>query len=182
MTRGVGIVTNHAACSSTVADVTSRTAASPADVFADCAAARGLRVPGLTAWTAWETFADFAAVGFGPATDTAGGPVVDPDADALLYQWGTFGLTGRPQFHLVLSRQLIVGVGDDLRGVHEQFNCRLRYDLDRMLSGLGRFESCWVPDGGTAATSWIAEIGGRPEWAVLAPIAPVGVELSSERA
>lgn len=130
-------------------------------------------MPGLTAWTAWETFADFAAVAFGSA---------DPAADALLYQWGTFTLTGRPQFHLVLSRQLTVGVGDDLLPVHEQFNCRLRYDADRTTSSLGRFDACWVPGDAKPATSWVAEIGGRPEWAVLAPLAPVVVELSSERA
>jgi len=153
--------------------VTSRTTASPADVFADCAAARGLRVPGLTAWTAWETFEDFVGVAFSAAAD--------PDGDALLYQWGVFVRTGRPQFHLVLSRQLVVGVGDDLLPVREQFDCRLRYEVDPTLAALGRFESCWVPDAETAATSWLAEIGGRPEWAVLAPIAPVRVELFSER-
>lgn len=154
--------------------MTPRTSASPADVFGGCAAARGLTVPGLTAWTAWETFADFAAVAFGSATD--------PDADALLYQWGTFTLTGRPQFHLVLSRQLTVGVGDDRLAGHEQFNCRLRYDTGQTTSALGRFDACWVPGSGQPATAWIAEIGGRPEWAVLAPIVPVAVELSSETA
>ena len=157
--------------SSTVAVVTSRTAASICDVFADCAAARGLTVERLTAWTAWESFADFAAVAL---ADRSG-----PGADALLYQWGTFAFTGRPQFHLVLSRQ--VAVGPPGADAFVQFDCRLRYDVDPTLGALGRFESSWVADGATAASAWLATVTGRPEWTVLAPLVPVAVEISGEQ-
>jgi hypothetical protein len=160
--------------------VRSRTTASVADVFAECLAARGLTTQRLTAWTAWETFADFAHVAIG-ASET-------PDGDALLYQWGTFTTTGRAQFCLVLSRQValdvveIVGMGRaGAATVYEQFDCRLRYEVDPTLTALGRFESSWLQDGETALTGWVAQISGRPEWAVLAPLRPFAVELTSER-
>jgi hypothetical protein len=154
------------------ADVTSRTASSLSDVFAECAALRGLAVSGLTAWTAWETFADFAAVDVAPAPDG--------DPEALLYQWGTFARAGGMQFHLVLSRLVAVDVGLDAP-VLEQLDCRLRYATDPTLTALGRFESMWSADGDTALTSWVAQISGRPEWTVLSPLAPVSRELSTER-
>lgn len=154
------------------------------DVFGDCVAARGLTPDRLTAWTAWEAFTDFARVTVG-ASDA-------PDGDALLYQWGTFTTTGRAQFCLVLSRQValdvveIVGMtrmggGPSTVTVYEQFDCRLRYEPDPALAALGRFESSWLQDGETALTGWVAQISGRPEWSVLAPLRPVAVEITSER-
>ena len=160
--------------SSVVAPV--RTPADLAAVFAGCARARGLDPDGFTAWTAWETFADFAGVRMPAASGL--------EADALLYQWGTFTRSGVLQFHLVLSRQVVAAKGDlSLVGHDEylQLDVRLRYAVAPTLTSLGRFESSWVQDGERAAGAWVAQVSGRPEWAVLSPLRPVAVEVTSER-
>lgn len=160
--------------SSVVAPV--RTPADLAAVFAGCARARGLDPDGFTAWTAWETFADFAGVRVPAASGL--------EADALLYQWGTFTRSGVPQFHLVLSRQVVASPGEvSLVGREEflQLDVRLRYAAAPTLTSLGRFESSWVQDGERVASGWLAQVGGRPEWAVLAPLRPVAVEVTAER-
>ena len=153
-----------------------RTPSDLAAVFAGCARARGVDPDGFTAWTAWESFADFAAV----RMPSAGGL----EADALLYQWGTFTRSGGPQFHLVLSRQVAAAKGDLSLVGHEEYlqlDVRLRYDAVPTLTSLGRFESSWVQDGERAASGWVAQVSGRPEWAVLSPLRPLAVEVTSER-
>jgi hypothetical protein len=36
-----------------------------------------------------------------------------------------------------------------------------------------------VAGGDTALTGWIAQVSGRPEWPVLAPLRPIDVEIGS---
>lgn len=153
-----------------------RTPADLVAVFAGCARARGLDPEAFTAWTAWETFADFAAVRMPAAAGL--------EADALLYQWGTFTRSGQPQFHLVLSRQVVAARGEVSLVGHEEYlqlDVRLRYAAAPTLTALGRFESSWVQDGERAASGWVAQVGGRPEWATLAPLRPLAVEVSADR-
>lgn len=162
-----------------------RSPADLAEVFASCTRARGLNGERFTAWSAWETFADFAGVRLAGA-DGIG-------ADSLLYQWGTFFRSGRRYFHLVLSRQVLAtrsatdaadgvdaGAGDGREG-YLQLDVRMQYESVPALSDLGRFESSWLQDGERAASSWIAQISGRPEWAVLNPLRPGEIEISAER-
>lgn len=161
---------------STVRSATVRTPEDLAGLFAGCTRARGLTTARFTAWSAWETFADFAAVRMRAADGL--------EADALLYQWGTYHRGGRTLFHLVLSRQVVAAPGEVSLVGHDdylQLDVRLTYEVDPTLTALGRFESSWVQDGERAASGWVAQVSGRPEWSVLSPLRPVAVEVTSER-
>jgi len=59
----------------------------------------------MSALSAWDLFIDFAEVPFAV-------PEV-PDADGLLYQFGTHAFTGEPTFYLDLVRQFVVFGSDE---------------------------------------------------------------------
>ena len=68
---------------STVSSATVRTPEDLAGVFAGCVRARGLTTDRFTAWSAWETFADFAAVRMRAAMQRYGLGMVRPKGMGL---------------------------------------------------------------------------------------------------
>lgn len=102
----------------------------------------------LTTRTAWLAFMRFARQCFATAPT--------PDADGLLFQYGTYAFSGRPMFTVDLTRQF--DVSDD-EGEHEhyvQVHCELRYECEPVLDALGSFDSWFFHDANADLEEWCA--------------------------
>lgn len=101
----------------------------------------------------------------------------EPDADMLLYQFGTNNLHGESSFSLSMVRQFIKA-DDNL----VQIDCELLYSPTGELATVGSFNE-WEPtdaldpDGRRA---WLAGLAERPEWLVFDQLAPVGLTIDGE--
>ncbi|MBN6545630.1 hypothetical protein, partial [Actinacidiphila bryophytorum] len=88
---------------------------------------------GLDAEGAWRAFLRFAWLRF-DLTDT-------PDADGLLFQYGTYAFDGPAVFMVDLTRQFEIA---DRQGDHDHFlqvHCELRFGAAPALLALGSFDS-----------------------------------------
>lgn len=134
----------------------------------------GARSPGggLTTRDAWLAYLRFGRRRF----DTA----PTPDADGLLFQYGTHTFTGTPKFTLALTRQFAVV---DANGAHEhhlQVHCELRYAPTPALTRLGSFHSWFFHDADADVAPWADAMGGR--LVALADCVPGEVEVYAELA
>ncbi|WP_237296851.1 hypothetical protein [Streptomyces sp. 3211] len=122
---------------------------------------------------AWRAFLRFARRPF---------DVPDaPDADGLLFQYGTHAFDGPPMFTLDLTRQF--GICDD-DGDHDHFvqvHCELRYAPGPALDALGSFGSWFFHDSGDDLDSWARALTERPAWAVLGGLEAAGIRVYAEQ-
>lgn len=136
-----------------------------ARVFEGVLAERGLTRAALTPEQALDAWLAFGRVAF---RVPRGGEV-----DGLLYQYGIYDFTGQPRFHLDLTRQFAVRGSDEF----VQFHCDVQFDTRPGLAALGRHDEWWFSEEGNL-DAWGAALRARPEWGVLASLAPVAVDVN----
>ena len=80
-------------------------------------------------------------------------------------------------FRLSFVRQLAT----DADGGLTQVECSLDYALSTSLGDLGAFHQWWFPTPGLALDEWFAALAGRPEWALLNQLTPLGFGFETDR-
>jgi hypothetical protein len=135
------------------------------EAFGQLLASRGLAAAELLPGHALQLWLDFASTPFDvPA---------QPQADGLLYQWGTYDFTGQPLFHIDLVRQFALFDDDE----YAQFHLDVRLPVAPELTTLGSHSEWWWSDGGVPLDAWRRRLVARPEWVVLASRSPSAVEV-----
>ncbi|CAG7641686.1 conserved hypothetical protein [Actinacidiphila bryophytorum] len=128
---------------------------------------------GLDAEGAWRAFLRFAWLRF-DLTDT-------PDADGLLFQYGTYAFDGPAVFMVDLTRQFEIA---DRQGDHDHFlqvHCELRFGAAPALLALGSFDSWFFHGGGGDLDEWAEAMSGREGWARIRTLKPAGIRVHQER-
>ncbi|MFA7762828.1 hypothetical protein [Streptomyces sp. NRRL S-448] len=105
-----------------------------------------------------------------------------PDADGLLFQYGTHAFDGPATFALDLTRQFEVCDDDGDHDHYVQVHCELRYAPVPALDALGSFESWFFHDTGDDLDAWARGLTERPAWAVLGALGPAEVRVYREQA
>lgn len=104
-----------------------------------------------------------------------------PDADGLLFQYGTYAFDGPPTFTLDLTRQFEVSAGDDDHGCYVQVHCELRYGLTPALEALGSFHSWFFHDAGVDLGVWARGLTERAAWAAIHALEPTEIKVYQEQ-
>ncbi|UUU18881.1 hypothetical protein [Streptomyces sp. DSM 40750] len=121
----------------------------------------------------WLRFVRFGSQRF----DTAG----TPDADGLLFQYGTHSFEGPRVFTLDLARQFEV---NDATGEHDhyiQLHCELRYEPVFQLRALGHFESWFFHDTDDELDRWADGLGLHQFWEILRNFHPTEIRVYQEQ-
>ncbi|MGW3911406.1 hypothetical protein ACWEBX_07720 [Streptomyces sp. NPDC005070] len=104
-----------------------------------------------------------------------------PDADGLLFQYGTYAFDGPPTFTLDLARQFEV---IDSGGDHEhyvQVHCELRYGRAPALESLESF-NCWFFHGaGDDLEEWARGVTERAAWTAIRRLRPAEIRVYQEQ-
>ncbi|MEV6021493.1 MULTISPECIES: hypothetical protein [unclassified Streptomyces] len=105
-----------------------------------------------------------------------------PDADGLLFQYGTYAFDGPPAFTLDLTRQFELC---DRNGDHDhyvQVHCELRYPLTPALEDLGTFTSWFFHHGGDDLEQWARGLTEQPAWTLIRKVRPTEIRVYQEQA
>jgi hypothetical protein len=103
-------------------------------VFKRLAVEAGVDLSRATPVQAWDVFSRFSREGFRVPRE--------PNADGLLYQYGTYDFGDGLWFRLDLTRQFAVRDEDE----YLQFRCELRYEPLDVHVRLDRFDEWWWYD------------------------------------
>ncbi|MER5890009.1 hypothetical protein ABT160_39805 [Streptomyces sp. NPDC001941] len=104
-----------------------------------------------------------------------------PDADGLLFQYGTHAFDGPPAFTLDLTRQFEIS---DSNGDHDhylQVHCELTYGHAPTLEALGSFDSWFFHDAGDDLDEWAHGLTERPAWATIHRLKPAEIRTYQEQ-
>ncbi|MEU9317103.1 hypothetical protein [Streptomyces sp. NPDC048295] len=104
-----------------------------------------------------------------------------PDADGLLFQYGTYSFDGPATFTLDRTRQFEINDSDGDHDHYVQVHCELRYAHAAELQALGHFESWFFHDGGGDLDRWTEGVVSRAAWSVVRELRPVDVKVYQER-
>ncbi|WP_329063183.1 hypothetical protein [Streptomyces sp. NBC_01429] len=104
-----------------------------------------------------------------------------PDADGLLFEYGTYAFDGPRTFTLDLSRQFEVSDSDGDHDHYVQVHCELRYGLAPALEALGSFNSWFFHDAGDDLEAWAQGLTGRAAWTAIHRLKPAGTRVYQER-
>lgn len=104
-----------------------------------------------------------------------------PDADGLLFQYGTHNFGGPPMFLLDLTRQFEVVQADGEHDYFVQVHCEMRYEPAPELSALGSFDSWFFHDAAEDLDAWVAELIDGHGWEVIRHHSPSVVEVYEEQ-
>jgi len=121
----------------------------------------------------WLRFVRFGSQRFDTA-DT-------PDADGLLFQYGTHAFEGPPVFTLDLVRQFEI---NDASGEHDhyiQLHCELRYEPVPQLRALGHFESWFFHDTDDELDAWADGLGRQECWPIVRNFRPREIRVYQEQ-
>ncbi|WP_329428103.1 hypothetical protein OG339_01500 [Streptosporangium sp. NBC_01495] len=127
----------------------------------------------LTTEDAWLAFIRFGRQRFDTA-DT-------PDADGLLYQYGTYSFDGPPTFALNLTRQFEI---NDSEGDHDhylQLHCELQYGFASSLRTLGSFASWFFHDTEDDLDQWTEALSNRTAWTIICQHRPAEIKIHWEQ-
>jgi len=120
----------------------------------------------------------FAFLGFGrrlfQVPDT-------PDADGLLFQYGTYMFDGPATFMLDLTRQFEVSDSDGDHDHYVQVHCELRYGLTPALEALGSFNSWFFHDAGGDLDEWAQGLSERAAWTAIHGLKPTEIRVYREQ-
>jgi len=120
----------------------------------------------------WAAFLRFGRLRY----DTA----ETPDADGLLFQYGTFSFYGQMEFLLDFMRQFEI---NDVDGEHERYvqvHCELRCADEPALREVGSFNSWFFHDGAEDLDQWAGAVHGLEVWEVVRDRMPSGLRISME--
>ncbi|WP_198545900.1 hypothetical protein [Actinacidiphila yeochonensis] len=104
-----------------------------------------------------------------------------PDADGLLFQYGTYAFDGVPTFTLDLTRQFEVCDNDGDHDHYVQVHCELRYGCAPALEALGSFNSWFFHDAGDGLEAWVQGLTRRTAWTVIHRLRPAETRVYDER-
>ncbi|MEU6647119.1 hypothetical protein ABZ863_31945 [Saccharomonospora sp. NPDC046836] len=102
-----------------------------------------------------------------------------PDADGLLFQYGTHAFDGPPAFTLTRQFEISDSNGDHDR--HLQVHCELRYGLALALEALGSFDSWFFHDAGDDLEEWAQGLTERAAWATIHRLKPTEIRVYQEQ-
>jgi hypothetical protein len=109
----------------------------------------------LTTRDVWPAFLRFGRRRFATAAT--------PDADGLLFQYGTHAFSGPPMFTLDLARQFEINNAEGGHDHYVQVHCELRYVPQPSLQDLGAFNSWFFHDTGDDFDAWVDSLSVRLE-------------------
>lgn len=104
-----------------------------------------------------------------------------PDADGLLFQYGTYTFDGPATFTLDLTRQFEVSDSDGDHDHYVQVHCELRYGLTPALEDLGSFNSWFFRDAGEDLEEWAQGLTERAAWTAIRRLKPTEIRVYQER-
>ncbi|WP_223838017.1 hypothetical protein [Streptomyces venezuelae] len=100
-----------------------------------------------------------------------------PDADGLLFQYGTHAFGGPRAFTLDLTRQFEISDDDGDHDHYVQVHCELRYGLTPALEALGSFDSWFFRDAGDDLEEWAQGLTERAAWATIRRLSPTEIRV-----
>jgi hypothetical protein len=127
----------------------------------------------LTTEEAWLAFLRFGRRLF-DVSDT-------PDADGLLFQYGTYSFDGPRLFTLDLVRQFEISDSDGEHDHYVQLHCELRYAPTPALEVLGSFDSWFFHDAGEDLEGWSRSLTERAAWTTIKTLQPAEIRVYQER-
>jgi hypothetical protein len=142
------------------------------DALRDLRSEVGSGKQGMEAEAAWAGFLRFGRWRY-DAAET-------PDADGLLFQYGTFSFDGPPEFLLDFTRQFEI---NDVDGEHDhyvQVHCELHYADEPVLREVGKFNSWFFHDGGEDLDQWSGAVRDHAVWEVVRDRMPSEIRISME--
>ncbi|MFF3885773.1 hypothetical protein [Streptomyces sp. NPDC001914] len=104
-----------------------------------------------------------------------------PDADGLLFQYGTYAFDGPPTFTLDLTRQFEICDGDGDHDHYVQVHCELGYGIVPALEALGSFDSWFFHDAGDDLDEWARGLTERADWRRIRGLRPAGIRVYQEQ-
>ncbi|MGW1467083.1 hypothetical protein ACWCPT_22400 [Streptomyces sp. NPDC002308] len=104
-----------------------------------------------------------------------------PDADGLLFQYGTYSFDGPPEFTLDFTRQFEISDSDGDHDHYVQVHCELGYGLAPALEALGSFDSWFFHDAGDDLEEWAQELTGGAAWATIHGTKPAEIRVYQEQ-
>ncbi|MFD0068719.1 hypothetical protein ACFV99_16585 [Streptomyces sp. NPDC059944] len=104
-----------------------------------------------------------------------------PDADGLLFQYGTHAFDGPPAFTLDLTRQFEISDGEGDHDHYVQVHCELKYGVTPALEALGSFDSWFFHDAGDDLEVWAQGLTQRVAWATLHKLKPNEIRVYQEQ-
>ncbi|MFD9003032.1 hypothetical protein ACFV0T_18970 [Streptomyces sp. NPDC059582] len=104
-----------------------------------------------------------------------------PDADGLLFQYGTYSFDGPVSFMLDLTRQFEMADSDGEHDHYVQVHCELRFSPAPALQALGGFDSWFFHDAGDDLDEWAGELTRRAAWTTMRTLKPVEIRVYQEQ-
>ncbi|MFF4828387.1 hypothetical protein [Streptomyces sp. NPDC001312] len=104
-----------------------------------------------------------------------------PDADGLLFQFGTYAFDGPPTFTLDLVRQFGISDRDGDHDHYVQVHCELRYGLAPALEALGSFDSWFFHGAGDELGEWAERLTERAAWTTIRTLQPAEIRVYQEQ-
>jgi hypothetical protein len=104
-----------------------------------------------------------------------------PDADGLLFQYGTHAFGDPREFTLDLTRQFEISDNDGDHDHYVQVHCELRYRLAPALESLGSFDSWFFHDAGDDLEEWVQGLTERAAWATIRRLRPTEIRVYQEQ-
>ncbi|WP_234334436.1 hypothetical protein [Streptomyces sp. NRRL B-1347] len=104
-----------------------------------------------------------------------------PDADGLLFQYGTYSFDGPAMFTMDFTRQFEMADGYGDHDHYVQVHCELRYGPSPFLRALGRFDSWFFHGGGDDLNEWAARLSGQGAWATIHTLKPAEIRVYQEQ-
>jgi hypothetical protein len=104
-----------------------------------------------------------------------------PDADGLLFQYGTYSFDGPPVFTVDFARQFEVS---DAQGDHDhylQVHCELRCGSGSLGAAFGSFNSWFFHGDGADLDAWVRDLTEHPAWMAVRTLRPTEVRVFEER-
>ncbi|ROO91316.1 hypothetical protein EDD29_9069 [Actinocorallia herbida] len=129
-------------------------------------------VGGMSADTAWRAFLRFARLRYDVAEV--------PDADGLLFQYGTHAVAGARTFVLNFTGQFELTDSDGGHDHYLHVRCDLEYEAAPALERLGTYSAWFFHDSGEDLTNWCESLRGSPVWSEVDRL-PVGLTVSADR-
>ncbi|WP_234363592.1 hypothetical protein [Streptomyces sp. TN58] len=104
-----------------------------------------------------------------------------PDADGLLFQYGTYAFDGPAAFTLDLARQFEVSDSDGEHDHYVQVHCELGFGLTPALEALGSFHSWFFHEAGADLEEWAQGLTERAAWTAIRRLKPTELRVYQER-
>ncbi|MDG4859875.1 hypothetical protein P8605_17240 [Streptomyces sp. T-3] len=104
-----------------------------------------------------------------------------PDADGLLFQYGTYSFDGPATFTLDLARQFEIADSDGNHDHYVQVHCELRYGPAPALQALGSFDSWFFHGAGGDLDEWVEELSERAAWTTIRTLRPAEIRVYQEQ-